>query len=78
MSTPFNEHWLEMGACVPVDIETTAILLKEIKQLRHDARLERQWADLSKEECWDIFVAHKNKPFSILVAVQAKLKEKNT
>ena len=27
-------HWLEMGACVPVDMETTAILLDEIQSLR--------------------------------------------
>lgn len=33
MSTPFDKHWLEMGACVPVDIETTAALVAEIKRL---------------------------------------------
>jgi hypothetical protein len=33
MSTPFNEHWLEMGACVPVDIETTAAFVAEIHRL---------------------------------------------
>jgi hypothetical protein len=32
--TPFNEYWLETGAAVPVDIETTAILLREIQRLR--------------------------------------------
>ena len=30
----FDNHWLEMGACVPVDMETTAILLDEIQSLR--------------------------------------------
>jgi len=34
----FDNHWLEMGACVPVDMETTAILLDEIQSLR-DAQL---------------------------------------
>jgi hypothetical protein len=34
--TPFNEYWLETGAAVPVDIETTAILLREIQRLRSE------------------------------------------
>jgi hypothetical protein len=33
MSTPFDRHWLEMGACVPVDIETMAALVSEIHRL---------------------------------------------
>ena len=33
MSTPFNYKWLEPGAAVPVDIETTAALVKELASL---------------------------------------------
>ena len=33
MSTPFNPYWLEPGAAVPVNIETTAALLGEIKAM---------------------------------------------
>lgn len=33
MSTPFNPYWLQHGAAVPVDIETTAALLAEIKAM---------------------------------------------
>jgi hypothetical protein len=36
MSVAFNEYWLETGAAVPVDIETTAILLREIQRLRSE------------------------------------------
>jgi len=36
------------------------------------------WVGLTKEECWELLVAHKEKPFSFLIAVEAKLKEKNT
>ena len=33
MSTPFNYKWLEPGAAIPVDIETTAALVKELTSL---------------------------------------------
>jgi hypothetical protein len=39
---------------------------------------QREWVGLTKEECWELLVAHKEKPFSFLIAVEAKLKEKNT
>jgi hypothetical protein len=31
MSTPFKPYWLEQGAAVPVDIETTATLLRRVR-----------------------------------------------
>ena len=39
MSTPFNEHWLEMGACVPVDVETTSAILEELQRERRSKAL---------------------------------------
>lgn len=36
MSTPFNPYWLEMGAVVPVDIQTTQCLIQEIALLKED------------------------------------------
>jgi hypothetical protein len=42
------------------------------------SRLEKPWVDLTKEECFELCVKHKDNSFSLLVAVQEKLKEKNT
>ena len=36
MSTPFNPYWLEMGAVVPVDIQTTEALIREITLLKNN------------------------------------------
>jgi len=38
---------------------------------------EKPWIDLTKEECFELCVKHKDESFSLLVAVQDKLKEKN-
>jgi hypothetical protein len=42
------------------------------------SRLEKPWVDLTKEECFELCVKHKDNSFSLLVAVQEKLMEKNT
>ena len=41
------------------------------------SKLEKPWVDLTKEECFELCVKHKDNSFSLLVAVQEKLKEKN-
>ena len=41
------------------------------------AKLEKPWVDLTKEECFELCVKHKDNSFSLLVAVQEKLMEKN-
>jgi hypothetical protein len=41
------------------------------------SRLEKPWVDLTKEECFELCVKHKDNSFSLLVAVQEKLMEKN-
>jgi len=38
---------------------------------------QRTWVDLTKEECFELCVKHKDNSFSLLVAVQEKLKDKN-
>ena len=38
---------------------------------------QRTWVDLTKEECFELCVKHKDNSFSLLVAVQEKLMEKN-
>ena len=38
---------------------------------------QRTWVDLTKEECFELCVKHKDNSFSLLVAVQEKLKEEN-
>ena len=35
MSTPFNPYWLQPAAVIPVDIETTAALVQELKRMRY-------------------------------------------
>jgi hypothetical protein len=39
---------------------------------------QRTWVDLTKEECFELCVKHKDNSFSLLVAVQEKLMGKNT
>ena len=41
MSTPFNPYWLNPGAAVPVNIETTAALVQEIQRLRAEAEKQQ-------------------------------------
>lgn len=41
------------------------------------SELEKPWVDLTKEECFELCVKHKDEPFSLLVAVQEKLWGKN-
>lgn len=52
-----------------------ARMQEEIDELRQ--ALE-EWVELTKEECFELCTALKDKPFSLLVAVQEKLREKNT
>jgi hypothetical protein len=55
-------------------------VLTELVRVLSDrvAELEKPWVDLTKEECFELCVKHKNESFSLLVAVQEKLMEKNT
>ena len=39
---------------------------------------KKPWVDLTKEECFELCVKHKDNPFNLLVAVQEKLWRKNT
>lgn len=48
-----------------------------IKEALAQQSAQRTWVDLTKEECFELCVKHKDEPFSLLVAVQDKLKEKN-
>ena len=83
-----KEEWLMPGAVVPVDVETTAALVAEIKRLIgvvDDLRLSRQlWIDLTDEDLYKVFPAiatyhEANKTLyrSIARVIEAKLKEKN-
>lgn len=55
-------------------------VLTELVRVLSDrvAELEKPWVDLTKEECFEFCVKHKDNSFSLLVAVQEKLMEKNT
>jgi len=54
-------------------------VLTELVRVLSDrvAQLEKPWVDLTKEECFEFCVKHKDNSFSLLVAVQEKLMEKN-
>jgi len=54
-------------------------VLTELVRVLSDrvAQLEKPWVDLTKEECFELCVKHKDNSFSLLVAVQEKLMEKN-
>jgi len=54
-------------------------VLTELVRVLSDrvADLEKPWVDLTKEECFEFCVKHKDNSFSLLVAVQEKLMEKN-
>jgi len=55
-------------------------VLTELVRVLSDrvVELEKPWVDLTKEECFEFCVKHKDNSFSLLVAVQEKLMEKNT
>ena len=54
-------------------------VLTELVRVLSDrvTELEKPWVDLTKEECFELCVKHKDNSFSLLVAVQEKLMEKN-
>jgi hypothetical protein len=54
-------------------------ILTELVRVLSDrvAELEKPWVDLTKEECFELCVKHKDNSFSLLVAVQEKLMENN-
>ncbi len=86
-----KEEWLMPGAVVPVDVETTAALVTEIKRLIgvvDDLKLSRQlWIELTDDEIDRVTdtqsASNNHKPIyaahrAFARAVEAKLKEKNT
>jgi len=52
-------------------------LESELRDVLGYYRQQRTWVDLTKEECFELCVKHKDNSFSLLVAVQEKLMEKN-
>ena len=87
MSTPFDRHWLEMGACVPVDIETMAALVSEIHRLIDViggmALATREWVGLTDDEIKAIVgpwgsTEIKGYTRKLFDQIEAALKEKNT
>jgi hypothetical protein len=51
--------------------ELVRVLSDRVKEL------EKPWVDLTKEECFELCVKHKDNSFNLLVAVQEKLWGKN-
>ena len=78
MSAPIEE-WLMPGAVVPVDMETTAALVAEIKRVAAAER--REWVGLTDEEqtqvAWSCGAMSADW-LEFAKAIEAKLREKNT
>ena len=55
----------------------TPTVVKMDKVPLYTAPPQREWVGLTKEESFDLCVKHKDAPFSLLVSIQDKLKEKN-
>ena len=80
-----KEEWLLPGAVVPVDVETTAALVAEIKRLIgvvDDLKLSRQlWIELTAEdigyEAKEIYGSSHWDDIKFARAIEAKLREKN-
>jgi hypothetical protein len=83
-----KEAWLFQGAVVPVDTETTQALVAEIKRLIDVvggmALAQRTWVGLTYEDMValqkDLYDAKGESvlPTTFAMAVEAKLKEKNS
>ena len=56
MSKIFNDYWLEIGAVVPVDIDTTQALIEEVRRLRGEwfAPGKTPYFALGETMCFDV------------------------
>ena len=54
-----------------------AVMNAEKWQPLYTAPPKKEWVGLTKEECFELCVKHKDSPFSLLLAVQDKIREKN-
>ena len=77
-----KEEWLFSGAYVPVDAETTAALVAEIKRLIDVvggmALSRRPWVGLTGTEINHIFAANVGYPERMMTEVEVLLKDKNS
>ena len=80
-----KEEWLMPGAVVPVDVETTAALVAEIKRLISVVggmalNQQRTWVGLTDEDKQNAFddTQEGGGFWEFADAIEAKLKEKNT
>ena len=87
-----KEEWLTPGAVVPVDIETTAALVGEVKRMMHiiggmALNQKHPWVGLTDGDVYPLANEHlRYQPedyeasgvYDLARAIEAKLKEKNT
>ena len=80
-----KEEWLMPGAVVPVDVETTAALVAEIKRLISVVggmalNQQRPWVGLTDEDKQNAFddTQEGGGFWEFADAIEAKLEEKNT
>jgi hypothetical protein len=74
-----QEYIREMKQPSREQLMAEVAVLTELVRVLSDrvAELEKPWVDLTKEECFELCVKHKDNSFSLLVAVQEKLMGKN-
>lgn len=77
-----KEEWLMPGAFVPVDVETTAALVAEIKRLigvvgGMALNQQRPWVGLTKDEIEILSYKADENTWKAVELAEAKLKEKN-
>ena len=74
-----QEYIREMKQPSREQLMAEVAVLTELVRVLSDrvAELEKPWNDLTKEECFELCVKHKDNSFSLLVAAQEKLMEKN-
>ena len=74
MSTPFNLYWLEMGAAVPVDVQTLAAFAEELRRVNQENEELRQ-ALARMAALYGKVANHRDELFESVI--QNKLKEKS-
>jgi hypothetical protein len=72
----FDAEYAKTMTGLMEELAVAHVLIRELGDRL--AKLEKPWVDLTKEECFELCVKHKDNSFSLLVAVQEKLMEKNT
>ena len=72
------KQYLTPGACVPIDMETTTLLVDALRQALAEPP-RKPWVSLTDDEKWAIFTSKDwtGRPLSLIDAVLTAYEEKN-